>query len=140
VKNSTWFWIAAGAVAVVSFGGFQYLMGSLTASQIKTFAANAGFVGQDLITSVAVALAESSGNPQAHGDLNIGSGSGSFGLWQINADSHPEYGPDFSSLFDPQTNANAAYTIYLNAGMRFTPWSTFKNSAYLSYISQAQNA
>lgn len=130
--------IAAGAVAVLSIGGVNYLMGDLTASQIKTLAINAGFTGQDLITSVAVALAESSGNPQALGDLDVGQGS--FGLWQINSYYHPEYGPDFTILYDPQTNANAAFSVYSAAGNSFTPWSTFKNGTYRSFVTQAQTA
>lgn len=106
----------------------------MTASDIYTVAQNAGFTGTDLVTAVAIALAESGGNPNALGDTNIGSGTGSFGLWQINADAHPEYAP-FTQLYDPQTNANAAYAIYSAAGNSFSPWSTYKNGAYESFVS-----
>lgn len=138
MKDTTWLWIAAGAVAVLSFGGVEYLMGDLTATQIKNLAINAGFTGNDLTTAVAVALAESTGNPQALGDVGIGQGS--YGLWQINSYYHPEYGPDFTTLYDPQTNANAAFAVYSAAGDSFTPWSTFKSGAYRSFLSQAQTA
>jgi hypothetical protein len=112
--------------------------GNLSANAISEFAALAGFAGNALIMAIAVALAESSGNPNAHGDIGIGQGS--FGLWQINSYYHPEYGPDFSQLYDPQTNANAAYQIYVNAGHNFTPWSTYKTGAYTAYLTTAQGA
>lgn len=105
----------------------------MTISDIINVAENAGFTGQDLVTAVAVAMAESSGNPNALGDIGIGQGS--FGLWQINSYWHPEYGPDFTKLYDPQTNANAAYSVYSAAGNSFTPWTTFKTGAYQSYVS-----
>lgn len=114
-------------------------MSNLTAAQIGQYAANAGFSGVDLATAVAIALAESSGNPNALGDTNIGSGTGSFGLWQINADAHPEYAP-FTQLYDPQTNANAAYAIYAAAGDSFSPWSTYNSGAYNTYLSAVASA
>lgn len=141
MKDSTLLIIVAGAVAVLSYEGVNYLMADLNASQIKTLAQNAGFSGDDLNTSVAIALAESQGNPQAHGDVDVPvPGSASYGLWQINSYWHPEYGPDFTTLYDPQTNANAAFAIYQTAGNRFTPWSTFKTGVYRSFLSQAQTA
>jgi len=114
------------------FGG---LMGNLSPQQISQYASNAGFAGEDLITAVAIALAESSGNPGAVGDLDITKG-GSVGLWQINLRWHPEYTAD--SLKDPQVNANAAFAVYSAAGDSFTPWSTYKTGAYLAHMSQAQ--
>jgi len=105
----------------------------MSIDDIIVLAENAGFEGNDLATAVAVALAESSGNPNAHGDIGIGQGS--FGLWQINSYYHPEFGPDFTTLYDPQTNANAAYSVYSAAGNSFSPWSTFKSGSYQSYMS-----
>lgn len=110
----------------------------MTISDIATVAENAGFQGEDLITAVAVALAESSGNPDALGDIGIGQGS--FGLWQINSKYHPEFGPDFTTLYDPQTNANAAYQVYTAAGNSFSPWSTFKNGSYEQFMSSVAAA
>lgn len=109
----------------------------MTIAEIGTVAQNAGFTGNDLVTAVAIALAESGGNPNALGDTNIGSGTGSFGLWQINADAHPEYGPDFTQLYDPQTNADAAYAVYQAAG-GFTPWTTFKTGSYSGYVASVE--
>lgn len=110
----------------------------MTISDIATVAGNAGFQGQDLITAVAVAMAESSGNPDAFGDAGIGQGS--FGLWQISSKYHPEYGPDFASLYDPQANANAAFAVYSAAGNSFTPWSTFKAGSYEQFLDSAAAA
>lgn len=99
---------------------------NLSASQIQALAAAAGFSGTDLATAVAVAIAESSGNPGAIGDAG-----NSFGLWQINLPAHPEFSG--TDLTDPQTNANAAFQIYATAG-GFRPWTTFKTGAYLAYM------
>ena len=110
------------------------IMGKLSASQIAQYASNAGFQGEDLITAVAIALAESSGDPNIVGDLNITKG-GSIGLWQINIRWHPEFTAD--QLKDPQQNANAAYSIYEAAGESFTPWSTYKTGAYLAKMPDA---
>jgi len=129
---------------VLGFGPLKQfgdsLMGKLSAQEIAQFASRAGFTGTDLQTAVAIALAESSGNPQAHGDTGLGSGSGSFGLWQIYSDAHPEFGLDFTTLYDPQTNADAAYSVYASAGYSFSPWSTFKGGQYQAYMGQAGEA
>jgi hypothetical protein len=108
--------------------------GPLSASQLAQYAANAGFSGQDLTTAVAIALAESSGNPSAVGDTNITPG-GSIGLWQINLQAHPQYSAQ--SLLDPQQNADAAYAIYQAAGNSFTPWTTYNSGAYQNNLDQA---
>lgn len=104
----------------------------LTADQIAVLASNAGFTGDDLQTAISIALAESGGNPGARGDLNLGV---SVGLWQINVKAHPEFaGQD---LTDPQTNANAAYSVYQAAGYSFRPWSTFKGGQYEAFSNTA---
>jgi hypothetical protein len=61
----------------------------------------------------------------------------SIGLWQINLRAHPEYTED--ELHDPQTNANAAFAIYQQAGDSFTPWTTFNTGAYSEYLDRAGN-
>lgn len=112
--------------------------GLLTASDIAQFAASAGFTGNDLRTAVAIALAESGGNPNAYGDL--GQYCCSYGLWQINSFYHPEFGPDFSVLYDPSANASAAYSVYARAGNSFSPWTTYSTGKYLTYLSAVQTA
>lgn len=110
----------------------------LSAADIASFAAGAGFQGPDLITAVAIALAESSGNPNAIGDQSLAPANGpSIGLWQINIGSqaHPELAG--ANLQDPATNAAAAYGIYSASGFR--PWTTYGSGKYLLSVSQAQN-
>jgi Lysozyme like domain len=110
-------------------------MGNLTPAQIAQYAANAGFTGNDLLTAVDIALAESSGNPQAYNPETAAgapAGQGSFGLWQIFLAMHPEFAGE--NLYDPQTNANAAYSIYAIAG-GFTPWSSYTSGVYGMYES-----
>ena len=121
------------AILIIVVVGFAAIMFAgrgtaltLSAQDIAGYAQNAGFSGSDLVMAVAVALAESSGVSAAIGDLQITPG-GSVGLWQINLKYHPEFaGQD---LTDPQTNANAAYSVYQAAGDRFTPWSTYPDAA-----------
>ena len=115
--------------------------GNLSAAQIAQLASAAGFTGADLTTAVAIALAESGGNPKAYNPetaANTPVGQGSVGLWQIYQKAHPEFSG--WNLLDPQTNANAAFSVYSAAGNSFKPWSTFKNGAYAKYFSQAQGA
>ncbi len=108
---------------------------NLTISQIAALAAGAGFSGDDLATAVAVAMAESGGNPQAYNpEKSAGAAQeqGSFGLWQIYLAAHPEFAG--VNLTDPQTNALAAYSIYSAAGDSFASWATYKSGAYTAYM------
>jgi Lysozyme like domain len=128
-------WVILGILVIVGFGavakGVNLLSGSpLNANQIANFAQIAGFGGNALITAVAIALAESSGNPSASGDSGA-----SYGLWQIDSQFHPEFGTPTSSWYDPQINANMAYSVYVAAGNSFSPWSTFINGQYASFLS-----
>jgi hypothetical protein len=97
----------------------------LSPAQIQGYAAGAGFSGADLPTAVAIALAESSGDPAAYNP------EGSVGLWQIYLPDHPEYAG--ANLTDPQVNANAAFGIYSKA-RGFRPWTTFGSGAYQKYL------
>jgi hypothetical protein len=119
---------------------------NLSPAQIAQYAAAAGFTGNDLLTAVDIALAESNGgNPNAYfnesqdvpgryGRTSANDGKGSYGLWQIYLAAHPEFAGE--NLADPQTNANAAYSIYAIAG-GFTPWSTYTSGEYGMYESPA---
>jgi lysozyme-like protein len=114
----------------------------LTPAQIAYYAQIAGFDGQDLQTAVAIALAESSGNPNVYNPETGASGGtpagqGSYGLWQIYLKEHPEFAAD--NLYDPQTNANDAYEVYSKAG-GFTPWATYNSGAYQEYLGVAAPA
>src|SRR5579871_849779 len=107
----------------------------MTAAEIAQYAAAAGFSGADLVTAVAIALAESSGTP---GAVNTADPGGSYGLWQINLAAHPEYAGAVQSgqIFDPAFNAAAAFAVYQAAGASFRPWSTYPPSS--GYLAQAQ--
>src|SRR5882724_2163480 len=114
-------------------------LGLLSPADIQVYAANAGFSGQDLATAVAIALAESfpSGNPNSYNPETKAAGGtppgqGSYGLWQIYLKKHPEFAG--ANLYDPQINANAAFSIYSRRG-GFSDWSTYTSGAYQSYLS-----
>jgi hypothetical protein len=99
---------------------------------IAALAAGAGFAGNDVDIATAVAMAESDGNPQAYNP------EGSYGLWQIYLTDHPEFAN--WNLYDPQTNARAAYQVYAKAGGRFTPWSAYKNGSFRQFLPTAAPA
>jgi len=107
----------------------------LSDQELAQIAYNAGFRGNDLLTAVAIAKAESGGNPNAYNPetaAGTAAGSGSRGLWQIYGSAHPQY--NNTGAFDPQTNANAAFQVYKEAGGRFTPWSTFNIGSFKQYL------
>lgn len=117
---------------------FEAAQGASAPWTIAGVASTAGFTGSDLVIAVAIAYAESSGNPNAS---NTVPPDNSYGLWQINLNAHPEYDP--TSLLDPQTNANAAFAIYQAAGNSFKPWGTYLppygNGSFQKSMGQAQS-
>jgi len=92
-------------------------MPKISAQAIARHAQAAGFRGADLQTSVAVALAESGGDTDAHA---LTSREDSRGLWQINVRAHPELA---ANLYDPATNARAARAVLRKQG--WSAWSVF---------------
>lgn len=122
------------------------LSGKLSASDIAQYAAGAGFAGDDLVTAIAIALAESGGNPRAYNPETAAGapeGKGSFGLWQIYLNKHPEFAA--LDLYEPAANAAAAFTVYQAAGNSFRPWSTFTQNNpntgapwYVAHLDDAQ--
>lgn len=127
----------------------------LTPEQIYQYALNAGFPADVAQSMTAIALRESSGNTNA---LNKGTNDNpeySFGLWQINMDDKlgaarlNQFGlSNFTDLYDPQTNANAAYKIWLQSnGNLDTAWYTEHGGWYteqyqklLSYVQRIFNS
>lgn len=136
------------ALAIVGIAAWLIIGGgvSLSATQIATYAQQAGFSGNDLIIAVAIALAESGGNARAYNPETAAKapvGQGSYGLWQIFLHEHPEFAGD--DLYDPQVNANDAYEIYTKAGNSFEAWATFdprdgSTPKYLAQLPIAQSA
>jgi hypothetical protein len=111
----------------------------LPPEQIAFVAQKAGFTGENLVIAVAVALAESGGNANAHGDVAIG---GSFGLWQVYCVAHPDlippWNPDAVAWYDPDQNAQWAFEI--SGGGNWRPWSTYKRGTYQSHMAAARAA
>jgi hypothetical protein len=109
-------------------------MSTLIYSDILTLAQNAGFEAVDSDIASAVALAESSGNTQAYNPETSSTpqGLGSYGLWQIYLKAHPEFTGE--NLFDPVTNAKAAFSVYSNSGRTFTAWSTYNSGLYKQFL------
>ncbi len=115
----------------------------LTPRQIAQHAYDAGFRGRSLTTAVAVALAESSGDPHSH---NAVPPDNSYGLWQVNmlGALGPERRAAFhlksdAELFDPAVNARAAWSISSH-GSSFRPWSTYTNGMYRDHLGAARKA
>lgn len=108
--------------------------GRLTADQIAAVAAGAGFTGDALITAVAVALAESSGNTRARFATTR---EDSRGLWQINTKAHPNWSPE--RLYEPGYNAAAAYSISAG-GTSWSPWSAYTSGRYRTHLDTARRS
>ncbi|GAB3009628.1 transglycosylase SLT domain-containing protein [Saccharothrix stipae] len=116
-------------------------MSKLSPEQIARHAHDAGFRGQDLTIAVAVALAESGGDPRAH---NATPPDNSYGLWQINMlgsmgpARRREFGLESNrELFDPAENARAANKIS-GDGRSWTPWTTYTSGAYKRHLDEAR--
>lgn len=104
-------------------------------------AKQAGFTGTSLAIAVAIAGAESGFDTKAIGDviLQDSKWGPSVGLWQIRSLKNPSAWPypdnmrDATKLTDPVYNAQAAYAIS-KKGNDFSPWSTFVNKTYQTYL------
>jgi hypothetical protein len=114
--------------------------GQMTIEQLVGLAKGAGFDDNEAVIMAAIAMAESSGNSKAH---NKKPPDNSYGLWQINmiGDLGParlrEYRlSNYEQLFDPVTNAKAAYAIRRSQGL--SAWSVYKSGSYKKFLSQAQ--
>lgn len=121
-------------------------MPTLTDAQIAEHAANAGFSGEDLRIAVAVALAESKGNPGAIGDVSLQNEvfGPSVGLWQIRS-VNPGHGNAFDQKHrneaanaDPATNARNAHAIFEKYG--WGQWSTYTGGDYRRFLDRASAA
>ena len=109
----------------------------LSVAQVYALALAAGFSGTNAVIATAIAFAESGGNPNAQGDYGdpIAGQYNAFGLWQINTGENPSYAGQ--NLFDPATNAAAAYAI-AEGGDYFSRWSTYASGAYQQFVSQVE--
>jgi cell wall-associated NlpC family hydrolase len=108
-----------------------------SAEQIYAFARKAGFSPDESATMTAISLAESGGNSRAHNPF----GEDSRGLWQINAQAHPDLAAKFN-LYDPLQNAKAAFAVS-KGGEDVSPWTVTHggNSArYIRFREEAEQA
>lgn len=108
---------------------------ALSDAQIAAVVKDAGFPPASQTIAVAVALAESGGNPTAqHTNSN---GSKDYGLFQINS-IHAELlnGHLWS---DPLQNAIMALSISSN-GANWQPWVTYNNGAFRTFLPRAARA
>lgn len=116
-------------------------MPRLTPRQIAQAAFNAGFRGAALVEIVAVAMAESGGNPRAINNR----GEFSVGLTQINMNAHGTRFGSAQQLQDPVSNMRAAFQLS-RGGRNFRPWSVHSSSrsphrgAYLRHVPAARTA
>lgn len=115
---------------------------ALSITQLVRYARAAGFSQTDAAIAGAIAMAESSGNPNAH---NPNPPDNSYGLWQINmlGSMGParlrEFGLSSNTdLFSPSNNAKAARIIYKQQGWR--AWSVYTNGRYQAFLAEAQRA
>lgn len=114
----------------------------MDAAGIASVAKGAGLTDPEKLSiAVAIALAESGGNPQAH---NSRPPDNSYGLWQINmlgalaAPRRKSFGiTSNEQLYDPAINARAMMNISSN-GSNFRPWTTFTSGAYIKHIQEAR--
>lgn len=115
---------------------------ALSRDQLATLARNAGFTGKDVDIAVAVALAESGGNPRAYNGKDRDR---SYGLWQINMIGG--MGPDRrkalgissnDALFDPATNARAARMVWKSQG--WNGWTTYTRGTYKKFMTATSSA
>lgn len=107
-------------------------MATLSVTQARTYASQAGFTGNGLDTIVAIAQAESGLNTLAQGRNT--DGSLDRGILQINSRFHAEVSD--SCAYDPGCAFQQGFRIS-NGGKSFTPWSTYNNGAYLRYLSSS---
>jgi hypothetical protein len=118
-------------------------MTHLSDRQIAQYVAGGGFTGEDQVIGVAVVLAESSGNTAAKGDMDRinktwGPSIGLFQIRSLNAERGTGKTRDEQANYDPATNARHAHRVFLDAGSRWTPWSTFKNGSHRRYLQRAR--
>src|ERR1700757_5501128 len=107
---------ALGLIGSGALGGFGNVTGATYSyTDLVSLAMSAGFSAVTAPIAAAVALAESSGDPNAYNPEKAAGtpeGKGSYGLWQIYLKAHPEF--EGQNLFDPEVNAKAAFSVYSN--------------------------
>lgn len=95
-------------------------------------ALDAGWTGDDAVTAVAIAGAESGWNPEAANPSSTARG-----MWQTMMSYHgPKY--DGASWTDPFANARVAHEVYQSQG--WSAWTVYTSGAYRSHLDEARAA
>jgi hypothetical protein len=120
-------------------------MTQLADREIAVHVVNGGFTGDHRVIGVAVVLAESRGRSDARGDVGIqtkkwGPSIGLFQIRSLKAQKGTGGTRDELANLDPATNARHAHTVFVEAGGRWTPWSTFKNKTHEQFMDRARRA
>jgi Lysozyme like domain len=108
---------------------------TLTDAQIATWAKQGGFTGEDVVTAVAVALAESGGRYAVVSGANF-NGTRDYGLWQINSvhahlfQQHPSW----------WTVSNGKMAKAVHASQGWNAWTVYKSQAYRLFLPRARAA
>jgi Lysozyme like domain len=96
-------------------------------AQLEQLWINAGGPKAVAPIAAAIALAESSGNPQAINPTDNNGTQTSWGLWQISNGTHNQ---PVANILSPTVNAQQAVAKYQDAGNSFAPWGTYTSGAY----------
>lgn len=113
-------------------------MTTISDAAIADYAVGAGFPKIAVPTAVAVALAESGGNPNAtHLNSDIHR-STDYGLWQINGYWWASLLTKYDPWENPAQNAQMAFTVWQDAGGSWGPWSTYKHGSHIQYMNRAK--
>lgn len=112
--------------------------------RLASLVRQAGFPEAEVPRMVAVAMAESGGNPRAH-NPNAATGDNSYGLLQVNMlgqmgdERRKAFGlKSNEDLFDPLTNLKAARRIYESQGIG--AWGAWTNGSASKYLEAARKA
>jgi len=117
-------------------------MASLNAQQIAELLQRKGVDPKKIPTMTAIALAESSGRPQAFNPTGLDK---SYGLFQVNM--YGGLGParmkqfglkEEKDLFNPEVNVDAAKKILESQGLG--AWSVYKSGKYKQFLPESQKA
>lgn len=104
-------------------------MTAYTFGQLETLWINAGGPTAVAPLMAAIALAESSGNPNAVNRTDNGGTQTSWGLWQISDGTHSQ---PVSGILDPSVNAQQAVKKFRTQGLK--AWGTYTSGAYRQYM------
>jgi hypothetical protein len=131
-----------GASATTSAASALPKNRQLTGAQVARYAKKY-FSGDDLITAIAIAKAESGWRT---GAFNPNGLDNSYGLMQMNM--YGDMGParrerwglsNNSELYNPDTNMRAAHDLYSRTG-GFSHWTTYTSGKYLDFMDEARAA